>query len=123
MKQIIPLLAALALALSCSTQKAVTVIDNPQPVLGDETDVSPNTLIIMYDTEAGKEPLLKAVEQYGAELIYDYSIIPGIAIGIPDGTDIHEAIAFFRKVKGVISVERDRIYHLTDPVMPKTEVL
>ena len=123
MKQIIPLLAALALALSCSTQKPVTVIDNPQPVLGDETDVSPNTLIIMYDTEAGKEPLLKAVEQYGAELIYDYSIIPGIAIRIPDGTDIHEAIAFFRKVKGVISVERDRIYHLTDPVMPKTEVL
>ena len=123
MKQIIPLLAALALVLSCSTQKPVAVIDNPQPVLGDETDVSPNTLIIMYDTEAGKEPLLKAVEQYGAELIYDYSIIPGIAIRIPDGTDIHEAIAFFRKVKGVISVERDRIYHLTDPVMPKTEVL
>lgn len=122
MKQIIPLLAALALVLSCSTQKPVTVIDNPLPVQ-EEIDVSPNTLIIMYDTEAGKEPLLKAVEQYGAELIYDYSIIPGIAIRIPDGTDIHEAIAFFRKVKGVISVERDRIYHLTDPVMPKTEVL
>ena len=89
----------------------------------EEIDVSPNTLIIMYDEEIGKEPLLKAVEAYGAELIYDYSIIPGIAIRIPDGKDIHDAIAYFKKIQGVTSVERDHIYHLTDPVQPTLEVM
>lgn len=84
---------------------------------------SPSTLIIMYDAEVGKEPLLKAVEGYAAEIIYDYSIIPGIAIRIPEGTDIHKAIAFFKEVEGVVSVERDQIYRLTDPVRPAVESL
>lgn len=83
---------------------------------------SAHTLIIMYDREVGKDSLLKAVEEYGAELLYDYSIIPGVAIRIPEGSDIGEALSFFKKVKGVVSVERDRIYHLTDPVKPRLEI-
>ena len=122
MKQIIIFLVALAAAVSCGTQKPVAVIDNPLPIQ-EEIDVSPNTLIIMYDEEIGKEPLLKAVEAYGAELIYDYSIIPGIAIRIPEGKDIRDAIAYFKKVRGVTTVERDHIYHLTDPVQPTLEVM
>lgn len=106
-------------------QDAVYVLSKGTEIrlLDDPQDVSPNTLIIMYDPEVGKEPLLAAVKEYGAELKYDYSIIPGIAIKIPDGTDIHHAIAFFKKVKGVTSVERDHIYHLIDPVKPKLEVM
>ncbi len=88
-----------------------------------EGDFSPNTLIIMYDEAVGKEPLLEAIETYGAEVKYDYSLIPGMAIRIPDGTDIHDAITFFRKVRGVTSVERDRIIRLTDPVKPRLEVM
>jgi hypothetical protein len=99
-----------------SKGKEIRLLDEPQ-------DVSPNTLIIMYDPEVGKEPLLAAVKEYGAELKYDYSIIPGIAIKIPEGTDIHDAIDFFKKVKGVTSVERDHIYHLIDPVKPKLEIM
>ena len=88
-----------------------------------EGEYSPNTLIIMYDEAVGKEPLLEAIETYGAEVKYDYSLIPGMAIRIPDGKDIHDAITFFRKVKGVTSVERDRIIRLTDPVKPRLEVM
>ena len=88
-----------------------------------EGEYSPNTLIIMYDEAAGKEPLLEAIEAYGAEVKYDYSLIAGMAIRIPDGTDIQDAIAFFRKVRGVTSVERDRIIRLTDPVKPRLEVM
>ena len=88
-----------------------------------EGEYSPNTLIIMYDEAVGKEPLLEAIETYGAEVKYDYSLIPGMAIRIPDGKDIRDAIAFFRKVKGVTSVERDRIIRLTDPVKPRLEVM
>ena len=83
---------------------------------------SPNTLIISYDTEVGKDPLIAAVQAYGAEIKYDYSIIPSMAIRIPDGTDIHKAIAWFKNVKGVTSVARDQIYRLTDPVRPRLEV-
>ena len=88
-----------------------------------EGEYSPNTLIIMYDEAVGKEPLLEAIETYGAEVKYDYSLIPGMAIRIPDGKDIHDAITFFRKVKGVTSGERDRIIRLTDPVKPRLEVM
>ena len=88
-----------------------------------EGEYSPNTLIIMYDEAVGKEPLLEAIETYGAEVKYDYSLIPGMAIRFPDGKDIHDAIIFFRKVRGVTSVERDRIIRLTDPVKPRLEVM
>ena len=77
----------------------------------------------MYDAEVGKEALMQAVNDYGAELLYDYSIIPGIAIKIPEGKHILEAIDYFNQVQGVTAVERDHIYHLTDPVKPKLEVM
>ena len=89
----------------------------------DDGSVSPTNLIIMYDAEIGKETLLQAVKDYGAELLYDYRIISGIAIRIPEGKHILEAIAYFSKVKGVTAVERDHIYHLIDPVRPKLEVM
>ena len=123
MKTIVPFLLALAASVACGTQKNVETIDNSFSVQEELIDVSPDKLIIMYDEEIGKEPLLAAVEAYGAELIYDYSIIPGIAIRIPEGKDIRDAINYFKKVKGVTSIERDQIIHLTDPVMPSVEVM
>ena len=88
-----------------------------------EEQYSPNTLIVMYDTDVGKEPLVEAVKTMNAEIIYDYSIIPGMAIRIPNGSDIHMWIAYFKSVKGVVSVERDRINHLVEPVKPRLEVM
>lgn len=76
----------------------------------------------MYDQETGKEPLLKAVKEYKAEVIYDYSIIPGMAIKKPDDKTLEETMLYFKKVKGVVSVEYDHVYHLTDPVRPKLEI-
>ncbi|MBQ6576863.1 MAG: hypothetical protein IJL91_03845 [Bacteroidales bacterium] len=94
---------------------------NVKPI--DTELYSPDTLIIMYDTEVGKDPLLKAVEDYGATLKYDYSIIPGIAITLPEGAVMQKAIEYFKKVKGVVTVERDRINHLVEPVKPRLEVM
>ena len=76
----------------------------------------------MYDQEIGKEPLLKAIKDYKAEIIYDYSIIPGMAIKKPDSKTLEEAMQYFKKVKGVVSVEYDHVYHLTDPVKPRLEI-
>jgi hypothetical protein len=73
---------------------------------------SSSRLIIMVDTAVGKKPLLKAIRKYGAELKWDYKIIPGVAILKPARKTIEETMEYFRKVEGVISVERDELMHL-----------
>ena len=88
-----------------------------------DEEYSPNTLIVMYDENVGKEPLVEAVKSLNAEIIYDYNIIPGMAIRIPNGSEIHRWIAYFKSVKGVVSVERDRINHLVEPVKPRLEIM
>ena len=96
---------------------------NEEIILREDVEfVSPTNLIIMYAKEIGKSHLLKAVRKYGAEILYEYNIIPGIAIKIPEGKDINQAIEYFSGIKGVTAVERDHIYHLIEPVKPKLEV-
>ena len=103
-------------------QKAIYRLSTGEEILlrEDVEFVSPTNLIIMYDPEIGKGPLLSAVQSYGAKIIYEYSIISGIAIKVPG--NIIQAIAFFANVKGVTAVERDHIYHLIEPVKPHLEV-
>lgn len=76
--------------------------------------VSPSTLIIWYDatSKRNKKRLMKAVKAYKAEVIYDYNNFNGIAIKIPQNTSIDAAIAYFKKVKGVVQVNRDGVMHL-----------
>ena len=79
-------------------------------------EATPDTLIISYDEAIGKEPLLAAIEQYNATILYEYNIINAVAIRIPEGTDIEDAIEFFSAVEGVILVNRDHIYQIDDPM-------
>ena len=79
--------------------------NHPQP------QYSPTNLIISVDKSIGKGPLKKAIEEYHAEVLYDYNIIPSMAIKIPPEKSIEDAIEFFKKVEGVIGVERDGIAH------------
>lgn len=65
-------------------------------------------LLIMYDGNVGSEPLVKAVGGYGAEIIYRYDNINGMAVQIPDGKDMLDAMKYFREVEGVLSVSIDR---------------
>ena len=44
---------------------------------------SPNVFLVMYDAEIGKDPLLKAIEDYKCEIKYDYSKINGMALKKP----------------------------------------
>ena len=79
-------------------------------------EATPDTLIISYDVSIGKEPLLAAIEQYNATILYEYNIINAVAIRIPEGTEIEDAIEFFSEVEGVIMVNRDQIYQIDDPM-------
>ena len=80
-----------------------------QPGMNNQQQFSPTNLIITVDNTIGKEHLKKAIEEYHAEILYDYNIINSMAIKIPEDKNIEETIEFFKKVKGVIGVERDGI--------------
>ena len=73
----------------------------------------------MYDEKVGKEPLLQAIKDYKCEIVYDYNIISGMALKKPDDKTLEETMQYFRKVKGVTTVEYNHIIRLTDPVKPK----
>ena len=77
-----------------------------------EQKYSPNVLIIFYDATIGKEPLLKAIDDYHATVIYDLKIMKSISIKIPENTKIEDAIEYFQKVEGVLTVNRDAIHQL-----------
>ena len=98
-----------------NSNDSTIVVKPPRDAIGE---FSPTTLIITYDAEVGKQPLLDAIQASGAQVIYDYRIIHGMAIRKPDDMTLDQAIAHFRKVKGVLTVEKDRIIRLTDPVKP-----
>ncbi len=111
---------AVVLSVSCGTkEKSAALALTPYDSIAEH---SPSVFLVMYDGEVGKEPLLKAISEYGCEIIYDYHIINGMALKKPDVKTLEETMAYFKKVKGVLTVEYDHIYHLTDPVCPKGEI-
>lgn len=73
---------------------------------------NPKTLIIFFNGRSSRTRLLKAVRRYKAKVIYQYRMMNGIAISIPDGKNLDASINYFEHVKGVISVQKDHICHL-----------
>lgn len=73
---------------------------------------SGENLIIYYAPEAGNEDLLKAAKKYGSTVIYVYKNINGIAVTVPKGKSSTEAIKYYEKLDGVLSVTRDQKLHL-----------
>ena len=73
---------------------------------------SPDTLIIFYDISVGKEPLLRAIDEYNATIIYDLNIVKSITIIIPKDKHIEDAIDYFNSIDGVLQVNRDYIYQI-----------
>lgn len=87
-------------------------IPTKAPASKEEDDYAPHTLIIYYDKGVGCDSILHRAREMHSETLYRYNIITAVALSVPDTMDIHHAISQFRKVKGVLSVERDRILHL-----------
>lgn len=115
----VPLIIVLQVALlcfcSCHTRKEVPHVA-PKGVAGDH---SATTFLVMYDKAIGKTPLLEAIRKLKVGIVYDYGIISGMALRKPENLTLEETMQHFRNVKGVVSVEYDHIYRLTDPVKPK----
>lgn len=99
------------LTLSChSVKKTVSniVIEEEAP-----KNITHN-LIISYEDESVLETLKKEIKAYKAEILYEYKIVKGIAIKIPENIDIRESKAYFSKQKGVTGVEYDYINSLNN---------
>lgn len=116
----------LALLFSCKNQPEAqtTVTKSPpsvqdtkiQPVNPGEKSRFSRNLIIFYDEKVGSSHLMQAAKEYEAKVIYDYQMMKAIAVSIPDGKPIEDAIAYFRKMKGVTSVSRDQIRTIDPPI-------
>ena len=71
-----------------------------------------HTLIIFFDKKTGNKPLLKTIKKQSCTLLYKYKEFSGVAVKVDENQDIDKAIADFRKVKGVTSVNKDGIMQL-----------
>ena len=110
-------LLTLVLLVSCRSKQTIE-LSEPLPDHKFVPEHSPDVFLLMYDEEVGKEPLLKAIREYKCTIVYDYSIINGMALRKPDNKTLEETMRYFKTVKGVTSVEYDHIIRLDDPVKP-----
>lgn len=92
----------LVLNLGCQTARENSV----------EEAVQSQNLIIFFDKEIGQQPLLEAVAEYPAEILYQYRNLNGMAIRVAPEKNVDAAIRHFEKVKGVLGVEKDRVMQL-----------
>ena len=66
------------------------------------------TLIVFYNENEISLPKLKRkVKSYGAEIIYEYKEMKGIAVRISQGKSIEQGRKYFESIKGVTNVMKD----------------
>ena len=66
------------------------------------------TLIVFYNENEISFPKLKRkVKSYGAEIIYEYKEMKGIAVRISQGKSIEQGRKYFENIKGVTNVMKD----------------
>ena len=100
--------------ISCKTTKEPKMtganVSHNQGSTSDNYDS--NTLLINYEGKEVLDSLKSEIQKYGASVAYDYNNFNIIAITIPDNKNIDEALKYFEKVKGVLSVERNAVIQL-----------
>lgn len=69
--------------------------------------------IIFYDkTQTNTKQLVEQGRKWHVELVYDYRNLNGLAIRIPNKNDVESVKEAYRKMKGVLSIEKDQINQL-----------
>lgn len=89
------ILSAISLLSGCSTARTA------------KGSIPNQNLIIYYEPETGNEDLLRAAKKYGSKVLYAYKNINGIAVTVPANKNPPDAIKYYEKVKGVLSVTKD----------------
>ena len=107
------LLVCLAMLTACTASQPATTA--PSALSAQPEQAANRVLIVLYDPAVGAEPLLQAVREMQAELVYRYTNINGIAARIPPQQDMAQAIRRLERVPGVLQVRRDQIMRLQNP--------
>ena len=101
MRKILLLLIAMSF-ISC-TQAQKAVYQQEETYTQEE-----RTLIVFYNENEISFPKLKRkVNSYGAEIIYEYKEMKGIAVRISQGKSIEQGRKYFESIKGVTNVMKD----------------
>ncbi len=109
-KTTILFLVTCVLASCVSTKHATVTKEDNVTSNKPATQYNSNTLIVYFDTSVGNKPIFAAAKKYGSEIIYQYNVINAVALTIPPNTNINEAITYYQNVKGVLQVNRDKVY-------------
>ena len=109
------LLSCLAMLTACAAPQPAATVAPSMPGAQPEQQTANRVLIVLYDPAVGAEPLLQAVREMQAELVYRYTNINGIAARIPPQQDMAQAIRRLERVPGVLQVQRDQIMQLQNP--------
>ena len=109
------LLACLAMLTACAAPQPATTVVPSMSGAQPEQQAANRVLIVLYDPAVGAEPLLQAVREMQAELVYRYTNINGIAACIPPPQDMAQAMRRLERVLGVLQVQRDQIMQLQNP--------
>ena len=67
-------------------------------------------LIVFYEAGQGRRHLMKQVRKTKCSVVYDYRNFNAVALSVPEGEDMNSVIYKLRYTKGVLQVQRDRIY-------------
>lgn len=106
-------------ALCCEERSAARRCDTTiQPVGGhsesdaaEDEDYSKSVLIVFYEDATANKRLRRAIRKMHCETIYKYHNFNAMAVRIPKGSKIMTVADRIRKIRGVLTVERDRIMH------------
>ncbi len=107
-------LVCLAMLTACTAPQPATTAA-PSALSAQPEQAANRVLIVLYDPAVGAEPLLQAVREIQAELVYRYTNINGIAARIPPQQDMAQAIRRLERVPGVLQVQRDQVMQLQNP--------
>ena len=101
MRKLLFILIAISFISCTQTQKAV--------YQQEETYTQEDrTLIVFYNENEISLPKLKRkVKSYGAEIIYEYNEMKGIAVRISRGKSIEQGRKYFENIKGVTNVIKE----------------
>ncbi|MBH5328130.1 protease inhibitor I9 family protein [Eikenella sp. S3360] len=112
-----------AIGLACLAALAACTAPQPAPAVGqrelpappaNQTAADNRVLIIFYDAAAAQAPrqVLQTARAMRAELVYRYENLHGFAVRIPPQQDLPQAAERFKRIRGVLSVERDQTVQL-----------
>lgn len=73
-----------------------------------QDNTTTENLIIYYSPGNGNSELLSAAKKYGSKILYVYKNINGIAVTVPKDKTVQEAMKYYEKVNGVLSVIKDQ---------------